>query len=192
MKKLVAVSILSLFMFGLAVQAEEIELTPKEQYIKQIIASNYNYTTLGLFEAIKDNNLNCIDLFMKSGFDPNASNMQIPAIYFAITQKKPQAVERLLRAGVDPNLEVKGRSLMNAAIASGNAETVNILIKNGADVNRESWGMVPLNYAIKKKNTDMVNLLIRAGATVDEKSLARAIKSKDEIKNTVLTRYKMQ
>jgi ankyrin repeat protein len=192
MKKLVAISILSLFMFGIAVQAEEFTLTPKEQYIKQIISSNYEYTPLGLFGAIKDNNINCIDLFIKSGFDPNTELMQVPAIVYAIKQKNPQVVDRLLKAGVNPNLEFKGRTLMNAAIASNNAEIVNTLIKHGANVNQESWGTTPLNYAIKKKNSDMVNLLIRGGARVDEKSLSRALNSKSEIKNVVLTRYKKQ
>lgn len=192
MKKLIAVSVLSFLMLGMAVQAEELELTPKEQYIKQIIASSYEYTPCGFFEAIYQNNINCIDLFIKSGFDPNTTYIKVPAIYYAIKQKKPQVVDRLLKAGVDANSEFKGRSLMNAAISSNTPETVNVLIKHGADVNKESWGIVPLNYALKKKNADMVNLLIKSGATVDEKSLSRALKSKGEIKNTVLRRYKLQ
>lgn len=194
MKKLAALIALSLLMIGAGVaQADDDDLTPKEQIIKQIIANNYNYTPTGFFAAINDGNTQCVNWFLQSGMDPNTTNMKLPAIYFAISRKQPKVVEQLLKAGVSPNATYQGRTLLNAAIASKNPETVKVLIWNGASVNEESWGITPLNYALKKKNAEMVTSLINAGASVDEESLKRALNSRnDSIKNTVLTRYKKQ
>lgn len=192
MKRIIAIAMMSMLFCCNTVFADD-DLTPKEQIIKQILSNSYSYNANGFFEAIKDGNSDCINLFLKSGYDPNTTNMKLPAIYFAISQNQPRIVEQLLRAGVDPNTMFKGRSLLNAAIASKNPETVRVLIWNGANVNEESWGITPLNYAIKKKNAEMVTSLINAGAKVDEEALGRAIKTKNSsIKNTVLTTYKKQ
>ena len=191
MKKFIAIVMMTVLLYGtVSVQADD-DLTPKEQIIKQILSSNYNYTSTGFFEAIKDGNTECVDLFLKSGMEPTTTNMKLPAIYFAIAKKQPKVVEQLLKAGVSPNTDFQGRSPLNAAIASKNPETVKILIWNGARVNEESWGITPLNYALKKKNAEMVTSLINAGAYVDEESLKRALNSNnDSIKNAVLTKYK--
>jgi len=193
MKKFTALLIVSALFFSIGVLNAEEELTPKEQIIKQIIANNYKYTTCGLFDAINDGNVQCVDLFLKSGMDPNSTAMNLPAIYFAIAKKQPKIVELLLKAGVSPNTNYKGRSLLNAAIASKNPDTVKVLIWNGARVNEKSWGITPLNYAIKKRNAEMVTSLVNAGAIVDEEALVRALHSRnDSIKNTVLSKYKKQ
>lgn len=193
MKKLAAVLMASALFFGVCMANADDDLTPKEQIIKQIISSNYTYDSLGLFQAIKDGNSRCVDLFMQTGMDPNTTAMKLPAAYYAISKKQPKILEQLIKAGVSPNTTYQGRSLLNAAIASKNPETVKILIWNGANVNEESWGITPLNYALKKKNAEMVTSLINAGARVDEEALKRAINSKnDNIKNTVLTTYKKQ
>jgi len=193
MKKIVAILMISLLFSGTGFANTDDDLTPKEQIIKQIISNNYNYTPIGFFEAISDGNTSCVDLFLKSGYDPNTTNMKIPAIYFAITKKQPKIVEQLLNAGVSPNSTVQGRSLLNAAISSKNPETVKVLIWHGANVNEESWGITPLNLALKKKNAEMVTSLINAGARVDEEAIKRALNSRsDNIKNTVLTTYKKQ
>lgn len=193
MKKLFALCLLSMLIFCVSAANADDDLTPKEQIIKQIISSNYNYTVNGFFEAIGDGNTECVDLFLKTGMDPNTTNMKLPAIYFAIARKQPKVVEQLLKAGVSPNTNFKGRSLLNAAIASKNSDTVKVLIWNGARVNEVSWGIAPLNYAIKKRNAEMVTSLVNAGATVDEEALVRALHSRnDSIKNTVLSKYKKQ
>ena len=130
MKKLIAIAVMTMLFCNTVVMADD-DLTPKEQIIKQILSNSYSYNANGFFEAINDGNTGCIDLFLKSGYDPNTTNMKLPAIYFAISKKQPKIVEQLLKAGVSPNYTFQGRTLLNAAIASKNPETVKILIWNG-------------------------------------------------------------
>jgi len=194
MKRILLTTLAVILCLGtITINAEDIQLTPKEQIIKRIIASNYSYTPTGFFQAIGNGNLDCVNLFLKAGFDPNTTNMTMPAIYFAVIEKQPKIVDRLLNAGVDPNTNFKGRTILYQAIATKNVETVKALIKHGVNVNEQSWGETPINYAVKKKNEDIVTLLLNSGAKIDNETLKYALKSKNsEIKNAVLYKYKKQ
>ena len=194
MKKLLSILVSTIILFGtLSCYAEEIQLTPKEEVIKQILQDGYSYTAHGLFVAISDGNISEVNKFLMTGTSPNMTYCKLPAAFWAINKNQPRIVEQLVKAGVDPNTEYAGTSLLVYAIKHKNPEVVSTLIKLGANVNKESNGLTPLNYALKSKNTAIVNKLIAAGAVVDEKSLARALKSKDsEAKNIVLATYKKQ
>ena len=195
MKKLLSIIVVfTIILFGsIRCYAEEIQLTPKEEVIKQILQDGYSYTAHGLFTAISDGNINEVNKFLMTGTSPNMTYCKCPAIFWAINKKQPKIVEQLIKAGVDPNSEYSGTTLLAYAIKHKNLEIVNVLIRLGANVNKESNGITPLNYALKSKNTAIVNKIISAGANVDEKSLARALKVKDsEAKNVVLAAYKKQ
>jgi len=192
MKKLLAALLSTIILTGVCI-AEEIELTPKEEVIKQIISDGYEYNEKGFIEAIKKGNSIYVNKFLMTGMDPNCTYLKVPAIFWAISYKQPKIVEQLIKAGVDPNLDLGGITPLSHAIKTKHEETVTTLIRLGANVNQSVGGKTPLNYALCKKNYDAANALIYAGAKVDEKSLAKVLKTKNiETKNLVLTKYKKQ
>ncbi|MBR1775495.1 ankyrin repeat domain-containing protein [bacterium] len=193
MRKIVGFLVLMLCFSVLSVRAGETQFTQKEMYIRQIFADNYNYSPSGFFEAIKDGSISTVDLFLKSGMDPNTTYMKLPAIYYAIKSKNPVIVDMLLKAGVNPNQKYMSQTPLFMAIGTKNVDTVNTLIKHGANVNEDSFGLYPLSYAIVKKDSDVIERLLDSGAMVTEDSLRRALKLKDEnVKNLVLKTYKQQ
>ena len=192
MKKFIGICLVSLLAIT-AVNAEEMQFTQKDLYIKQILANDYSYSPSGFFSAIKDGNTHYVDLFLKSGMDPNTTYLKVPAIYYAIKTKQPETVKLLLDAGVNPNDKVMKQTPLAAAIMTKNTKTVNYLIQHGANVNTESLGITPLNYALMKREPDVVKSLLNAGARVDEEALKTALKLKDNnMKNMVLAKYKKQ
>ena len=193
MKKLLAIALMTTFIFGaLAVNAAD-DLTPKEQIIKQILQKKYNYDATGLLKALKNNDKDAISLFIASGYDPNTTILKLPAIYWAIKLKKSDIVDKLLAAGVDPNQEVNGKSLMALAISNQDVETVKVLLKHGAKIDDMSAGKSLLALALSKKSDEISSLLIKAGADVDEASLQRALKlNNSTLKDLILTNYKKQ
>ena len=193
MKKLLAIALMSTFIFGaLSVSAAD-DLTPKEQIIKKIIQKNYNYDATGILKALKNDDKDVISLFIASGYDPNTTILKLPAIYWAIKLKKADIVDKLLAAGVNPNQEVNGKSLMAHAISNKDVETVKVLIKHGARIDDMSAGKSLLALALSKKSNEISTLLIKAGADVDETSLEKALKLNDSgLKDLILTNYKKQ
>ena len=194
MKKILTLAMVSALVFcSAAVNAEDIKLTPKEQIIKQIIQKNYNYDSTGILKAVKRGDKDVISLFIASGYDPNATILKLPAIYWAIKLNKPEIVDKLLAAGVNPNQEINDKSLMAIAISTQNVDTVKVLLKHGAKVNDMSTGKSLLALALSKKSKEISTLLIKAGADIDETSLQKALKLNDStLKDLVLTNYKKQ
>ena len=192
MKKILSVLFLSAFMLGAyAVITDDNDLTPKEQIIKEIIKKNYNYDATGILKAVKNGDKDAISLFIASGYDPNATIMKLPPVYWAVKLNKPEIVDKLLGAGVDPNQEVNGKSLMAHAISTQNVDTVKVLLKHGAKVNDMSAGKSLLTLALSKKSDEISTLLIKAGADVDEDSLLKALKlNNSTLKDLILTNYK--
>ena len=151
MKKLLTLSLISALVFGaISVNAEDIQLTPKEQIIKQIIQRNYNYDATGILKAVKNGDKDVVSLFIASGYDPNTTILKLPAIYWAIKLKKSEIVDKLLAAGVDPNQEVNGKSLMALAVSNQDVATVKVLLKHGARVNDMSTGKSLLAFQFIK------------------------------------------
>ena len=192
MKKILSI-LLSLFVVTGVCYADEFELTPKEEIIKQIISEGYEYNSKGFFEAIKDGNSAYVNKFLMTGTSPDTKYLKLPAILWAINYKQPKIVEQLVKAGSNPNEDFGGVTPLTYAIRVKHEETVTTLIRLGANINQKVCGTTPLEYALMKKNYDASKALIYAGANVDEKSLARALKLKDEnSKNIILTKYKKQ
>lgn len=193
MKKLLTITLISVLMFGALSAKADDDLTPKEQIIKQILQKNYNYDATGILKAVKNGDKDVISLFIASGYDPNATILKLPAIYWAIKLNKPEIVDKLLNAGVDPNQEVNGKSLMALAITTQNVDTVKVLLKHGAKIDDMSAGKSLLTLALSKKSEEISNLLINAGANVDEASLQKALKlNNSTLKDLILTHYKQQ
>lgn len=194
MKRIFAIALISSLVFcALPINADEYDLTPREQIIKQILLQNYNYNSTGLFKALKNGDKDIVSLFIASGFDPNITILKMPAIYWAIKWNKPEIVDKLLMAGVNPNQEVNGKSLMALAISTQNVDTVKVLLKHGAKVDDISAGKSLLTLALSKKSEEISNLLIKAGADVDEVSLNKALKLHNStLKDLILTNYKKQ
>ena len=191
MKKLLAITLMSVFIFGTISANAADDLTPKEKIIKQIIQKNYNYDATGILKALKNDDKDVISLFIASGYNPNTTIMKMPAIYWAIKLKKADIVDKLLAAGVDPNQEVNGKSLMAIAISTQNVDTVKVLLKHGAKVNDMSAGKSLLTLALSKKSEEISSLLVKAGADIDESSLKKALKLHDStLKDLILTNYK--
>ena len=194
MMKKVFIFLLLIGAFQSAVYAQnaEIQLSEKENCIKQILENDYKFNSFGFFTAITDGNAKYVDLFLKAGMDPNTTYLKVPAIYTAIASKQPKIVALLLDAGVDPNQKFGGLTPLMYAIRYQDQAIVQSLIAHGANVNQSANSVYPINYAIKKKDTYIVKALVDAGADVSDDDMIDAIKSKNsEIKSLVLKKYKV-
>lgn len=194
MKKLFMVLLLITAFQGITfAQDESVQLSEKEQCIKQILENDYKFNSFGFFSAITDGNSKYVDLFLKAGMDPNTTYLKVPALYTAIASRQPKIVELLLNAGVDPNQKFGGLTPMMYAIRYRDQAIVSLLISHGANVNMSANSVYPISYAIQKKDTYIVKTLVEAGAEITDDNMIDAIKSKNsEIKSLVLKNYKTE
>ena len=194
MKKLLYILVLATAIQGACfAQEAQIQLTEKENCVKQILANDYKYTPLGFFSAINNGDARTVDLFLKSGMDPNTIYMKVSALFFAVTSKQPEVVEVLLDGGANPNAQFGGITPLVTAIKYDQTKIVQSLVAHGANVNQVANFVVPLNYAIQKKNVETVKCLLNAGAIVTDDALVDAVRSKNnEIKNLTIKNYKIK
>lgn len=151
-----------------------------------------HYATISLFQAISDNKLHLVKLFIEKniGF-VNEGSGHYNAINVAISNNRTEAARLILESGikVDINNHVKfgvdhaGYTFtpLGDAIMKTNKEAVVLLLEFRVDVNKRINNMIsnklPLDCALKQFNdntncencSEIVKLLVSAGAKASQK-----------------------
>lgn len=163
------------------------EVKDEMYYKRQIQNQRYLYSNSGIITAIQRGKNDIVELYMKAGFDPNASCGGTPLIFFSIYSKQPECLNVLLKAGANPELTIPplfvtshSETVLTYAIKRKDSEMVKNLIQYKVDVNRSYKGQNPLRLAVAKKQTKIAELLLKSGAKPDEKTIKMVKKSKDE------------
>lgn len=164
------------------------EVPKNEEYYKsQIQNQRFLYNESGMFNAVTKKNSDVVEMFLKAGFNPNATFTGTPVVMHALFIRDIKSFDILLQYGANPETSVpalwvatKPQNLLSFAIKRKSSEAVKSLIKHKVDVNKSFNGKTPLNYAISTKQPIIVEMLLKAGAKPDEKSLKMVNKSKDE------------
>ena len=159
----------------------------KDYYISQITDKKYPYNHTGFFAAIQKQDIKTVELFLKSGFDPNATYMGVNAVIYSMIDEQEDILKLVLKYGANPNKTVpplmvtfKRTNPLFYSITKNNPDMTKILIDCGADVNKPLGSKTPLYYALIKKHPEQIELLLSNGAITDEKTAKKLKKLKDE------------
>jgi ankyrin repeat protein len=131
--------------------------------------------TTALHWAVQANDLELVDVLLRAGAKPSATNKAGAAPMLLACQNGNAAIiGRLLAAGADPNAALTefGDTALMMASRTGKVDAVKVLLDRGADVNAmETWGgTTALMWAVAEKHPAAAKLLIEHGANVNAKS----------------------
>jgi len=120
--------------------------------------------TLSMSRSLK---INCIELLLKYGADPNVKNKEgLTPLCCACMYRNIHVVHLLLTYGAQVNcIDGYSSSILHYSIQKGNYQITEMLINCGADVNvQNKFGETSLLQAIKAGRIDLAKLLLDAGA----------------------------
>lgn len=134
----------------------------------------YIFDTDGFRTQIEKNNLDVVDLYLKSGMDPNIeilnknSGERYPALVWAT--QHPEMIELLLQHGANPNASnAEGYSALLDACRQGNLGSVKILLKQGAKANSKAYSdKTPVLAAIQIDSLGIVKALLQKDRATKE------------------------
>lgn len=127
-----------------------------------------------LHKAVGTGNTEIVDLLLKAGANPNATNDAGSTPFFSALLKDQDMIFLLLDAGLDVNADLgSGSSYLKWAALFGNAEAVSLLIQFEADPNLcDNDEITPLHWAVLSNSTEVVEVLLKAGANVNMRDSA--------------------
>ena len=110
--------------------------------------------------------------FFESNLIPDLNKVVVnglPALLWAVNNKKIDIVELLIDKGADINIKNNNdEALLIIAIKMNDQALVKLLIDKGADINvRKSGNDTALLFAVDKNHQEIVKLLIEKGANLD-------------------------
>jgi ankyrin repeat protein len=125
--------------------------------------------------AVRWDDLEMVDLLLKSGANPKSSNRNgATPLFLASENGSAQVLERLLDAGVDPNVAVlpNGETALMLAARSGHLDAVKALVDHGANVNTAENldGTTALMWAAFENHPAVIDFLFQRGADVNARS----------------------
>jgi ankyrin repeat protein len=130
--------------------------------------------TTALHWAVRAEDLETVELLLRGGADPRASNRYgVTPLSVAALNANAALVERLLDAGADPNTtRAEGETVLMTAARAGSAAGVRGLLTRGADVHaREQWlGQTALMLAAAENHAAVIDVLVDGGADVNARS----------------------
>jgi hypothetical protein len=141
---------------------------------RQLGAMGYEFTPEALFQAIRQNNVSAVELFLQAGMSPNTMNEQHRyALNHAVLgcavdpAKASEVIVVLVRAKGDVKTKDPDNQTtpLVGAVQSCTVEAVDALIKAGSDLSAKSaGGMTALQLARVFQREDVAALLRTAGA----------------------------
>jgi ankyrin repeat protein len=130
--------------------------------------------TTALHWAVRGEDLETVELLLRGGADPRASNRYgVTPLSVAALNGNAALVERLLGAGADPNTtRAEGETVLMTAARAGSAAAVRVRLARGADVHaREQWlGQTALMLAAAENHAGVINVLVDGGADINARS----------------------
>jgi hypothetical protein len=120
-----------------------------------------------LIEAVKQNNIERVQLLLEAGANPNVREIKVNGItplMFALMDDNEEIVKLLLKYGADPNTQsFTGNTALIYAL--DNPKLFELLLKNGANPNLQNRiGSTISMIAIRDGKENLVKLLIKYGA----------------------------
>jgi ankyrin repeat protein len=132
--------------------------------------------TTALHWAVHWDNLDAVDLLIRSGASVNTANdYGVTPLLLACTNANAAVLDSLLRAGANPNTASgAGETPLMKAASTGSVDAVKLLLGRGAQVNatEPARGQVALMWATAEGHLDVPRLLIEHGADVHARSKA--------------------
>lgn len=124
-----------------------------------------------LAQCVRDGDTKAVDLFMKSGFPPDARDKYgVPLLCLAARGKHRAVVEILLASGaqIDAQSEDRGYSPLMDATQAGSADLVELFLSRGAKPDLMSKdGQTALVVAVGRNDAEIASLLVSGGADPD-------------------------
>ena len=116
-----------------------------------------------LFLAIKNENVEIVEDFLKAGCDPNITDsIGEPALFFAFLSGNSQIIDLLLQHGANV------KNVLNVAIYKGLPVIVKKILNFGVNVDlvEDNTGQSPLHLAIANHNLEIVELLLEHHSSI--------------------------
>lgn len=145
----------------------------KENARKDLEAKGVKYSQESFQDAIYQGNQVYVDLFLKSGMDPDAKVNNMTPLCMAANNHNISIVEKLLKYKANVNAKCgteEKTALIQAAIVS-DKDIVTLLLNKGSEVNaKTNKGISALHQAITNGNKDIVSSLLNKGADINIKT----------------------
>src|SRR5215471_4284776 len=132
-------------------------------------------SSAALILAASRNDVEMVDLLLRAGADPKATNEYgATALYAAASQNADPAItKKLLAAGADPNAALpSGETPLMQAARLGNVETVRALLEGGADPNahEKNGQQTALMWAIAERHSAITEEMVKHKVDVNGRS----------------------
>jgi ankyrin repeat protein len=118
-------------------------------------------------QAIIDNDMEKVDLFLAGGIDPGAGMKNSNPLRIAVSEKRNDVVKKLLDHDIDVDPETFAGTPLCIAAAKNYSDIAAMLIGKGAEINYKKGDISPLIVAASMGNVDIVTLFIEKGADVN-------------------------
>ncbi|WP_341751923.1 ankyrin repeat domain-containing protein [Candidatus Tisiphia endosymbiont of Piscicola geometra] len=140
---------------------------------------DHNIVRSILDTAIKQGNVEIVELLLGYYIDVNARNSSGNTLLHVATQNNQKSIVKLLlNIGADVNAKrTSGETSLHIAVKSNSNEIVELLLNGGADVNIAFLHNSPLYTAISNNSTEIVELLLTKLQTVTKEELFKAVKN---------------
>ena len=125
------------------------------------------YEFTALTEAIRNNDLEMIKMFVEKGADvKKVTSLGESYLHYAVFLNKTELVDYFIELGIDVNIKKRGDlTPLHIAAVTGYEKVAERLIEKGADLNSQSSdGGTPLHFAEAAGKQDVINLLKSKGA----------------------------
>lgn len=136
-----------------------------------LLEKGISWHTDSFIRSIEENDTDAVELFIESGFHPDARDKHgVPVLSIAVRKKHADIVRTLLAHGasIDIQSEDRGYSPLMDAVQVKDRTIVQILLANGANPNLTSKdGQTALIIAVGADSFDCVELLVQYHADPD-------------------------
>jgi ankyrin repeat protein len=154
-----------------AEKAEWVVAEAKRSAKADLLEMGISWHADALVQCVSEGDIHAVDLFMKSGFLPEARDKHgVPLLSLAVRAKHRGVVDLLLDAGAGLNSvsEDRGYSPLMDAVLNGSSELLELFLRRGADPNLASKdGQTAIVIAAGKGDVEAVRRLLDYGADPD-------------------------
>jgi len=164
-------AVLTIFLFSSCNSRERLDPNELKQKDK-LVSLGYDFTEEAFVKAVKNGELDVVNLFIKSGMSPDTKiklgNYNVPVIFYALENKKEDIVRLLVDMGANLESGAAGVTVLIKAVEKADVQTLRLMIEKGVNVNKfGEMGVTPLMAAIEEGNDGAAWLLINSKADIN-------------------------